>query len=66
MTKRDGPRKGMRVRAAGGHIASSERPGSTAVENDEDPAGAWERWFKINGKGWDDESVDAYIRGRED
>ena len=54
------------VRAADGHIESGELLGFAAVASDEDPAGAWERWFEINGKGWDDESVEAYMGRRED
>lgn len=54
------------VRGVDGHIASGELLGFVAVASDEDPAGAWERWFEINGKGWDDESVEAFIGRRDD
>lgn len=53
------------VRAADGHIEGGQLLGFAAVDSDEDPAGAWERWFKINGKGWDDDSVEALIGRRE-
>jgi len=53
------------LRGADGHIESGELLGFVVVDSDEDPAGAWERWFKINGKGWDDESVEVFLDRRD-
>jgi len=54
------------IRAADGHIEGGQLLGFAAVDDEADPAGAWERWFKVNGKGWDDDSVEAYVGRRDD
>ncbi|MFN0248751.1 MAG: hypothetical protein ACKV2T_17815 [Kofleriaceae bacterium] len=54
------------IRTADGHIEDGQLIGFAVVNTDEEPAEAWERWFKINGSGWNDESVEAFIGRRED
>lgn len=54
------------VRGADGQIESGQLIGFAAVDSDDDPAASWERWFEVNGRGWDDESVEAFIGRRED
>lgn len=54
------------IRTADGHVDGGQLIGFVVVSTDEDPSEAWERWFKINGSGWDDESVEAFIgRGKD-
>lgn len=54
------------VRTADGHIDGGQLIGFVVVNTDEDPGETWERWFKINGSGWDDESVEAFIGRAKD
>ena len=54
------------VRAGDGHIEGGQLLSFVVVNTGEDPARAWERWFEINGSGWDDASVEAFLgRGKD-
>lgn len=54
------------VRAADGHIEGGQLLSFVVVNTGEDPAKAWERWFEINGAGWDDANVEAFLgRGKD-
>jgi len=54
------------TRSADGRIEGGQLMQFVVVNNDDDPAEAWERWFKVNGSGWDDASVEAFIGRSKD
>jgi hypothetical protein len=54
------------VRTPDGHIEGGQLLSFVVVKTDDDPAEAWERWFKVNGSGWDDDSVEAFIGRSKD
>lgn len=54
------------IRSADGHIEGGQLHSFVAVDTDQDPAEAWQRWFKINGSGWNDESVEAFVDRSKD
>lgn len=49
------------TRTADGHIDGGKLIAFVVVNSEQDPAEAWESWFKINGSAWDDDSVAAFI-----
>ncbi|HSR96040.1 MAG TPA: hypothetical protein VLM79_03165 [Kofleriaceae bacterium] len=53
------------VRGADARIESGNLVRFAVVNSDEPADEAWERWFKVNGAGWDDASVEAFL-GRKD
>jgi hypothetical protein len=54
------------IRSADGHIEGGQLHSFVAVDTGQDPAEAWQRWFKINGSGWNDESVEAFLDRSKD